>query len=365
MENKTKILFIIYSLDQGGIETYLLRFLRFSKLKNSHILCKSGRAGTLESEYKKVCEKVTPLRLEYYDFANYFRLYNYLRQGRFTCVCDFTGNFAGAPLAVSSFGGIYKRISFYRSSSDHFRPTYLRQLYNRFSRRLTMRYSTKILANSQAALDFFFPDINKTNKQFSVIYNGVESSDFQCINKSELRAKFTIPNEAFVVGHVGRVCREKNHETIIRVAIELCKNDKKIHFFLVGKGVDSAFSTAIESENLTEQVHLLGYRNDIPRLLNLFDLFYFPSISEGQPNALIEAMISGLPILSSKIDSIQDSVPEHFTDNLIQPEDVKAAVKTIDQLSKNSDLCDKYTCKQWATEHFCAKTLFNQFKNEL
>ena len=76
-------------------------------------------------------------------------------------------------------------------------------------------------------------------------------------------------------------------KTIIEVAIKLCKKYNEIYAVMCGKGVDNALSQKVKKEGLEDQIKLLGYRSDVIKVLNTLDCFYFPSLSEGQPNALI------------------------------------------------------------------------------
>ena len=69
----------------------------------------------------------------------------------------------------------------------------------------------------------------------------------------------------------------------------------------MGKGVREKYEMIVQQMGLDGQIHLLGYRSDVLRILPLFDLYYFPSLTEGQPNALIEAMATGLPFVASDI----------------------------------------------------------------
>lgn len=365
VKKEHKILFIVSSLNQGGLETYLLRFLKHTGLPNAHVLCKLGVLGDLYSEYKSVTDSVVSIKLGYVNLFSWIRLYIYMRKNRFATVCDFTGNFAGIPLWIAFLAKVEKRISFYRGAEDHFKMTLLRIQYNNFVRWLTLRYSTVILSNSQAALDYFYPVINRGNPFFKVIYNGVNTSEFVGINKIDILKEFNLPVGAFIVGHTGRVCYAKNHDTIIEVAIKLCTAHKDIYFVLVGQGVDVTYRTKIEKLQLESQIRLLGYRGDVNRLLNIFDLFYFPSITEGQPNSLIEAMVFGLPIITSNILPIQESVPEFMLEKLIDPCDVNAACTLIEQYYMDRKLMDSIKCSAWAKLHFDANVLFEQFKKEL
>src|SRR5690606_15090444 len=84
-----------------------------------------------------------------------------------------------------------------------------------------------------------------------------------------------------------------------------------------------------------KSIFLLENRKDIPKVLNAFDLYYFPSITEGQPNALIEAWIKGIPFLASNIKPIKDIVPEELYSYLSNPLDAEKQIIIINHLLKN------------------------------
>lgn len=364
--SRNNILFIVTSLNQGGLETYLLRFLRYAELDNVTVMCKSGITGDLYEEYVNEGVHIKPFKLGYFNLFSFYRFYKYLKQNNYTTVCDFTGNFAGVPLWVSSIVGINKRISFYRGSEDRFTRTISKQIYNRFMKFLTNKYATKILSNSQAALDYFYPGVNKNNSRFDVIYNGIDLEDNWASSDSELlRNELNIPAKAFVIGHTGRFSYAKNHSTIISVAIDLCSKYQDIYFVLVGRNVDIEYREKIFEQGLQNQILLLGYRKDVPKLLNLFDLFFFPSITEGQPNSLIEAMVFGLPIVASDILPIQESVPNEYISKLVPVNNPTLFMSRIEDLYLNRSLLDENIHKNWAVKNFDAKKLFSKFKKEL
>lgn len=94
------------------------------------------------------------------------------------------------------------------------------------------------------------------------------------------------------------------------------------------------YEMMVQQMGLNKQIHLLGYRDDVLRILPLFDLYYFPSLTEGQPNALIEAMATGLPFVASDIAPIKESVPPAIRSLLLPPCDSERAVKVIERIYK-------------------------------
>lgn len=362
---KKKRLFIVTCLDQGGLETYLLRFLKYDNHQHYNlVLCKSGLSGELEGEFAKVADEILLLPLGFFSIVDYIRFYRFLTSRQIDTICDFTGNFAGLPLWVAKIAKIKKRITFYRGSSNHFKGSSLKNLYNRFINKLVFIFSTRILSNSKTAFDNFFPYV-QYDSRFKVIYNGIDMASFPQCSQISLKKEFGFKNTDFIIGHVGRCNEAKNHDTIMAVAEVLCKKYENIHFVLLGKGVAEKYGEFICLKGLKNQIHCLGYRDDVLRILPLFDVFYFPSLTEGQPNALIEAMLSGIPIVASDIPSIKESVPECLYPFLLPPCEMERAVKALEDLYQSVVDVSTYQCKEWAQNKFDADKQFAEFQKEL
>jgi len=359
-----KVLYLVGSLNAGGLETYLLRFLQFHRKDEVFVLCKMGVAGDLREQYEKVTDYIFLLKVGYLNIGAFYKLYRFFKKEHFDTVCDFSGNFAGIPLWLAKKAGVQNRLVFYRGSENHFKPSRLNLLYNSLVQRLTYKYATRILSNSHAAFDFFYPHRNKDSR-FEVIYNGIDTTNLLQASKEELRQEFNLPVTAFVIGHTGRYVYAKNHETILQVAFTLCKKFDDIYFVLVGKGVDEIYRKIIIEKGLESKILLLGYRKDVLRLLPLLDLFYFPSVTEGQPNSLIEAMITGLPVVASDIPSIRECVPSVLHSSLLPPTDVKKATEYLEFLYKNREVLEDLKVKKWALEHFSAEVWFEHFRKQL
>lgn len=141
-------------------------------------------------------------------------------------------------------------------------------------------------------------------KKFEFIKNGidVEKYKFNENKRKLLRKKLQIEND-IVFGHIGAIKTQKNHDLLIDIFSLFKKKNPSAKLILVGDGdLRSAIEKKVESLELTESVLFLGVRSDIPDLLNVFDVFIFPSLYEGLPFALIEAQASGLQcVVSDKI----------------------------------------------------------------
>lgn len=363
-----KVCFFLTTLNSGGIENYLLRFLKYYENDiAATVFCKGGEYGELEKEYRNIQNiRLVKLHVGYYDLRAYFKIYQLIKKESYDSVCDFTGNFAGIILLVAKLSGVKRRISFYRGSTNHFKETKLRLLYNKAILALVKRNATKILSNSKTALDFFYPERDINDKRFKVIYNGIDAKQFIQTSTIYTKSDFEIPENGYVVGHTGRYNSAKNHKTIIKVAEILCAKYDNIYFILCGKNTDHFLAEIISNNDvLKDKVKVLGFRSNIQNILPVFDLFFFPSITEGQPNSLIEAMIVGLPIVASDIEAIKETTPEFIHKELHNPLNIKGFEEEIEKKYLSRDNKPQNDISEWAIKQFDAKVLFDQFYYEL
>lgn len=363
-KKKINVCFLIPSLKSGGIETYLLRFLNHNKGKiDATVLIRNSSSGELYDSYKATGAKIIFRPLGYFNISAMHWYYRFFKAQKFDTVCDFNANFAGLPMLLSKFAGVKKRIPFYRQGSDHFKKSRGKQFYNKLMNRLVYKYSTAILANSVAGLEFFFPNEYPKDSRFKVIKNGVAISDYlnNKVTKKEVRKQLELPENAFIIGHTGRFTPAKNHFFLLEVVKKLSDQNNNIHLVLIGNDTNQLLPR-IKELNMLEKCTILGYKSNIPEYLKAFDLFFFPSVTEGQPNALIEAMVSGLPIATSNIPSIKECLPIYRQDCLIDPFSVNTTVEKITEIMM---IPEKYTYQEFAIQNFDAEIQFGEFMKNL
>lgn len=140
---------------------------------------------------------------------------------------------------------------------------------------------------------------------------GIDVEKIQSIkvDKEQKRKELGLLMDDIVLLSVGELSSRKNHITPIRALAEI--KNKNIKYLIAGEGVlENYLKEEIKKLGLENQVKLLGYRNDIYELNKMSDIFLFPSLQEGLPVALMEAMASGLPIICSNIRGNKDLIGE-------------------------------------------------------
>ena len=135
------------------------------------------------------------------------------------------------------------------------------------------------------------------NARIEVIHNGIDIEKYVNVTttKCEVRRQLGIPEDAFVIGHVGRFVPPKNHSQLVDMFIKLKSVRRNSFLFMIGSGVlKEEIITRLNQNNFDGSYLVLSHRDDVPNLLQAMDVFVFPSIYEGLSIALIEAQIAGL-----------------------------------------------------------------------
>jgi glycosyltransferase involved in cell wall biosynthesis len=362
---KKKVLFLVVTLEVGGTEVYLLRFIRYIKERNLDlfVLCKRGVSGQLERRFLDLGVEIIYEPLTNFPGRSWLKFLKILNYHKFDSVVDFTGNFSGVPLFLSKLSGIRTRLVFYRKSTNLFEETPMRLILNRLLNILTYRSATKVLSNSKDALSFFYPKkILDNETKFKTISNGVFVEEYnKGIDKDDLRKSLGIPANAFVIGHVGRFHSHKNHLNISKLAKNILPEMQEVYFLLIGRGVKKGFQDLLDHERIV----ISDVRFDIPNVLQIMDAFYFPSISEGHPNALIEAMISGVPFIASNIPTVKESIPEDYHQYLIDPNDISGVSEIVNRFRKKDFRSQFVKAQKHAIKTFDSKSKFKEFFEQL
>lgn len=157
---------------------------------------------------------------------------------------------------------------------------------------------------------------------------GVDTEKFRTAERVSIRREYGIPEDAFVLLTVGELYPRKNQKVLID-AMQLLR-DEPIYLIVCGNGIlDSELRQKCADLRVQDRVFFAGYRRDIPGVMKDCDLYLFPSKREGLGLAGIEAMASGLPVVSSNINGILDYMIEGKTGHMCDPDDSRAFADAI------------------------------------
>ena len=203
--------------------------------------------------------------------------------------------------------------------------------------RWTHRGCRCTIANSSSVIDHLSENAGIPRDRLKLVRGGIDPNAFvhaEPIEKSTLG----VPEDAPVVLWVGRLDPVKGLDVLIR-AFERGDGAGRAHLVLVGDGpIREALTTRIEKTSRRNQIHMLGSRDDVPRLLRAADVFVFPSRTEGLPNALLEAMAAGCPIVTTDVPGCRDLI-DHDASGLVVPYgDTEALAEAMTRLLRDRKL---------------------------
>lgn len=182
------------------------------------------------------------------------------------------------------------------------------KMHDFFKKRLH-KYATDFWSCSTGASEFFYNDYIKNNYSVCIINNAIDVEKF--VFDTSARDKYMQElniKDKLVIGNIGRLHFQKNQEFLLDVFKSIHEKVPESCLLLVGDGPDkSKLVTKVKELNLENEVHFLGRRNDVNKLMSVFDLFLFPSVFEGLSVVLFEVQANGLPIFASKEGIQQES----------------------------------------------------------
>lgn len=194
-------------------------------------------------------------------------------------------------------------------------------------RRMWLRRAASKMADAYVAVTPSLARVALTNQecdptQLHVISNGIDTRRFTPDPEARvrIRAELGIPEDAWVVGTVGRLAPEKNQGLLIDAVAPML--DKRRHLIIVGDGPERASLQARAAGTWRpEYIHFTGARQDSEALLAAFDVFALTSQSEGLPLVLLEAMATRLPVVSTAVGGVPDLVQHEVTGYLVDSGD--------------------------------------------
>ena len=158
--------------------------------------------------------------------------------------------------------------------------------------------------------------------------------------RQEIRNKLGIPESKIILMSVGELTKRKNHMVMIEALARLKEYD--ILYVICGDGpLKAQLRAKAEELGVRDRLKLLGFRKDIAELHKAADIFVFPSLQEGLPVAVMEAMASGLPIVASKIRGNEDLISNNQGGYLINPKDSEQIAKAIEKMIQNPEKREK------------------------
>jgi glycosyltransferase involved in cell wall biosynthesis len=346
---KTSILFVTTNLDKGGAEEITLTYAR--QLDRSRftvtVVCLHG--GVISEEIGaipgvSVIEVRTRSRI-----GRFLRILGIARRVKADVIHNqacWYGLLVGALVRarrVETIQNLYQWLNWHE----------------RLRYGLYLRLADRIIAVSAAVSDFtreFFPFVPAS--RMLVIFNSIDVSRFHRSRGEEDIREYGLEGR-MVIGFLGRLTEQKGLPYLLSAAAEIGRLYPEVLFMIVGDGdLGPQLREQAGRERLTNVV-FAGYQRDVPRFLSLFDVFVLPSLWEGLPVAVVEAMAAGKPVVATRVGGTPEAVVDGTTGYIVEPRSVPQLVGRLGDLIRNPELRRRLgrAGRERVMEYFSASTM--------
>lgn len=166
------------------------------------------------------------------------------------------------------------------------------------------------------------------------VHNGIEPSSPKIrTDRGLMRRQLGLNEEDTLIGAVGRLSVVKGHESLIRAAAVLISSNCRIKVVLVGEGpLLSTLEDLADNLGIRQHVFFVGHQDNVQDFLGAMDIFVLPSLHEGIPMALLEAMAMELPVVATRVGGIPEVIDHGVSGLLVTPGDIQLLVESIQEL---------------------------------
>ena len=338
---KTNIMFLITSLEIGGTEKIVVSLAKnLDKSRYNIFVCSICPLSALADELRGINGVhlfTLNIKIKKLFITAIPKLFVMLKQYKINILQSFlfidnilgsvVGRLAGTPIVILGQRGTIMSVN--EDMEKHNIRFYIQCAVSRFS--------DLIVANSNYYKTYLCKH-NIHHSKIQIIYNGVN------IHKSDspIGAETGIKkNNSIILGIVSRLIPQKGHKYLFKALALLGKDYlNKIVLLIIGDGVYRSYLEKLsEGLSISEKVVFLGERNDVDSLLDVIDIVILTSVyGEGTPNAILEAMAKGKPVIATRVGGIPEIVIDGETGILVEPRNPTALANAILLLLRDGNL---------------------------
>jgi glycosyltransferase involved in cell wall biosynthesis len=194
---------------------------------------------------------------------------------------------------------------------------------------LYVRLADIVVAVSHDLRRTLLRDVHLT-RPVRVIHNGIDGARYRFSSESTVRLDLGVARDDFLIGTGVVLSKQKGIPYLLEAARRVLAEDSKARFVIAGDGpMRQELEQMAAQLRLGDGVRFLGYRNDIPHFVSALDLYVLPSLWEGLPLALLEAMAIGKPIVATQVGGNAEVVEDGVNGYIVPPRDPVALAQAI------------------------------------
>lgn len=357
-----KVLYFIDSLGRGGAETQALDVCRNASRFGLEVTLVTTRSGPLENEFRGSGVEFIKLERRFpVDLYLVSQLRKIIKERAIPIVHGYQA-VEGIHLYLAARGLDVKKVLSYQG--------FVSDRKNRLSLKFLIPRMDANLAVSRGLQDWLAEtDGLDTTKNFSVLYNGADPVRLKPTGRS-LREELGITNDAVLFGMTANFYRDprKDQLTVCRALPKVFRELPSAHFVFAGgiePGAEDKMADCLNvciENGITDRVHFLGSRSDIPDVLEDLNVFVFSSLQEGLPVAVTEAMLAGVPMIVSDIEPLLEASGNGEFARVFAVGDFDALAKNMIELGsdRNKSSLLASNAKKFANDNFSIEAHFRE-----
>ena len=294
---KKKILHLITGLGVGGAEMMLLKTLPRLQSEFENCVCCIMGHGSIGIKLEEAGVPVIYLGLRSpFDLGVIFRFRKTVREFQPEILVTYL-------VHADLFGRIFGRLFGIKKIICSQRGKLLQWEFLRILDRWTTFLVTKYIVQTEIAKQELSKTLHIPEKRFSVIPNAIDLIEFDFpIDAKQKKKELDIPDNHIVITCVSNLRRGKGHEYLLQAFEQLFQTHQNLTLLIVGNGERmSELVNLVSNYASKENIKFLGNRTDVKEILRISDIFVLPTLGEGMSNAIMEAMATGLPIITTDI----------------------------------------------------------------
>lgn len=334
-----RIAMIMGTMGGGGVESVVMNYYRNinkEKFQFDFIIDKDSSIVP-ELEIKKMGGNI--YRINSYRNLNKFfsDLKKIFVQNHYLVVHSHINTLSVFPLFIAKKCGIPIRIAHSHSTAAPGETK--KNVMKKFLRLFGTRYATHFMSPTKYAGEWLFGKQIAENQLF-VLNNAINLNkfDFSESTRKMMRIELGYTDEDFVVGNIGRLAWQKNQEYLIKIFSHILLINNNARLLIIGDGpLKQHLVNAAEEYGVLKKVNFLSNRENIEDYYQAMDVFAFPSNYEGLGIVAVEAQISGLPIIVSKMVPSEAKISDNYISIPIEDDSVGLWTKSINRYA-NKDI---------------------------
>jgi sugar transferase (PEP-CTERM/EpsH1 system associated) len=330
------ILHLIVELSIGGAQTALYNLLSHLDRQRykPQVACLYNGDGAIAQKIQSIDVPVIDLGMKSkYRLDAFWRLYHMICIQHPTILHTwmFHANIPGRM--IGHLAGVPRIITSERTMGQEGRV-------RRWLNHSTIRLADRVVCVSQGVANFAIETIRLPANKIVVIRNGIALEQFVNLpTQPEARANYHFPDGALIIGAIGRPRAVKGYPILVEAFVRLAQTHPSTHLVFVGDGPERPkLVEQARGAGLSDRVTFIADQPDVPGLLPALDILALPSLFEGMPNVVIEAMAAGLPVVATAVGGTPEVVIDGETGLLVPPSDPEALANALSKLLREPDL---------------------------